>query len=104
MVELTQAIVYKDLQKVHEILKYVYGITDVIIEYPGFLSIDYDGHEIHAGYCYDGDENTDGQKFHVYDFTDGVNDFSRVFDTNNDLRFVARKIAQTINEYLKERN
>jgi len=101
--ELTQAIVYNNLQKVHEILKYVYGVTDVIIEYPGFLSIGYDGHEIHAGYYYDGDENTDGQKFHVYDYTDGKNEFSRVFDTNNDTRFIARKIAQTINEYLATR-
>jgi hypothetical protein len=101
--ELTQELIVNDLQKIKAVLSKVYGVTDIIIEYPGFLSIGYDGHEIHAAYCYDGDENTDGEKFHVYDYSDGVNDFSRVFDTNNDTRYTAGKIARVINEYLATR-
>jgi hypothetical protein len=101
--ELTQAIVYNNLQKIQAVLSKVYGVTDIILEYPGYLSIVYKSHEIHAGYYYDGDENTDGEKFQVYDYTDGVNDFSRVFDTNNDTRYTAGKIARVINEYLATR-
>lgn len=46
------------------------GLTDVTIEYPGFLSIVADGREFHAGYQFD-DEINDTGLFQVYDFTDG---------------------------------
>lgn len=94
--ELTQEIVTNDMHKIKGHLARL-GFDDVIIEYPGFLSIAYEGREIHAGYYYDDDERADGEMFQVYDFTNGYqNDFIATFATNNDLQYVAGKLRRLI--------
>ena len=98
--ELTQEIVTNDMHKISRILADTYGISSSV-EYPGFLLIEYGERELHAGYSYDYDEKSDGEIFTVYDFTDGYNHpFSVDFETNQDTRFIARKLHNLITVYV----
>jgi len=98
--ELTQEIIVNDLQKIKGYLARL-GLTDVAIEYPGFLSIAIGGREIHAGYSFDYEEKADGEMFQVYDFTDGYNHpFSVDFETNNDTQYTAGKLRRLILGYI----
>lgn len=102
--ELTQEIVTNDMHKIKGHLARI-GFDDVIVEYPGFLSIEYEGREIHAGYSYDYDEKADGAFFQVYDFTDGYqNNFHEIFATNDDLQYVAGKLRRLILANVKGTN
>lgn len=98
--ELTQEIIFNDMHKIKERLGRL-GLTDVTVEYPGFLSILIEGREIHAGYSFDYEEKQDGEMFQVYDFTDGYNHpFSLGFETNDDLQYTAGKLSRLITAYI----
>lgn len=98
--ELTQEIIVNDLQKIKGYLARL-GFTDVAVEYPGFLWIEHEGREIHAGYSFDYEEKQDGEIFHVYDFTEGYNHpFSVTFETNNDTQYTAGKLSRLIKAYI----
>lgn len=98
--ELTQEIIFNDMQNIKARLAKL-GLTDVTVEYPGFLSILINGREIHAGYSYDYEEKSDGEMFQVYDFTDGYNHpFSVNFETNQDTQYIAGKLRRLILPYL----
>lgn len=102
--ELTQEIVTNDMHKIKEHLGRL-GLTDVSVEYPGFLSIVFGEREYHAGYSYDYDEKSDGEMFQLYDFTDGYNHpFSVTFETNQDTQYIAGKLRRLILSYMNGGN
>lgn len=99
--ELTLETVTNDMHKIKTILRETYGISS-LVEYPGYLSIEIGGRELHAGYYYH-DEQNNGDLFQLYDFTDGYqHDFSVTFETYDDLRFIAQKLHDVIATYISE--
>jgi hypothetical protein len=94
--ELTQTELYNRLRAIQAHL--VKGdLTDVNVDYPGFLSIAFGEREFHAGYQFD-DEINDTGIFEVYDFTDGYQGevYKLVKPDNYSFDYVAQWLANAI--------
>jgi len=94
--ELTQTELYNRLRVIQAHLVKG-GLTDVTVEYPGYLSILFGERELHAGYQFD-DEINDTGIFEVYDFTDGYQGevYKLIKPDARPLDYVAQWLANAI--------